>query len=344
MRGCEMQRGVAFVFGLLLVGVVRASIPGETGAKESKYALDASGCAQAGCRAGSAPHRARTSRGSSGKQRGAVGSWRRPPPSQPAPGARLTADCPDDEPFGVCPAGNPCASRTACGGGEWCVRDCGCRFKCLDGNTVTIATTTDGAAPTAQGAAPAAGVLQLDNVESGDAASPGLPQLQQAGGGGGAAAAVPYGARKPLGPLTLPARLQPPNLTELAEGVRGSLAAAVQASLRSAAAAAPGKCADGRERVKCDLHSCDGSPCGEAQVCVPKCGSCSEHRCVDLVLPLKAPRLPQLPALSLPKMPKLSLPKVRGCLRVERGGRRAGGGFLKSPVLLCLRVGSPAHD
>ncbi|GBF90848.1 hypothetical protein Rsub_03702 [Raphidocelis subcapitata] len=216
-------------------------------------------------------------------------------------------DCPDDEPFGVCPAGNPCAARNACGGGKWCVRECGCRFKCLDGDTVTIATTTDGAAPAAQGAEAAAGAPLPENAETpGDAAAAlDLPQLLQGPGGGGGA-----GPRfKPLGPLTLPARLQPPNLTELAAGVHKSLAAAVAASLRSAAAAGPGKCADGRDRVRCDIHACDASPCGEAQVCVPRCGSCSEHKCVDLALPLKAPKLPQLPALPLPKMPKLSLPK-----------------------------------
>lgn len=54
----------------------------------------------------------------------------------------------------------------------------------------------------------------------------------------------------------------------------------------------------------------------------PAPGRCAP-RCIDVPLPVKVPKMPQLPQLALPKLPKLSFPKVgrgafggEGCARV----------------------------
>jgi len=157
--------------------------------------------------------------------------------------------CPDDEPFGECAEGNPCENPDACANGSWCLRDCGCRFKCLDNALVTIATT--------------AGEAEFEG------ASALLESVAEK-----KAQKVSWG----LGPIALPAKIQLPNLTALAESVHGTLANAVREAALAHVAVHPDKCPGGKPKVQCMEQVCADKPCGEKQVCVPQCGSCTEYK------------------------------------------------------------------
>jgi hypothetical protein len=108
-----------------------------------------------------------------------------------------------------------------------------------------------------------------------------------------AAAAAPAPAPAPAGPLlkpthglfsplALPAKPHFPNLTALAVDVHASLTSAVRDAVIKAASVSPSLCPNSTTRavVKCVKSSCDAkpSPCGASQVCVPACGSCTEHK------------------------------------------------------------------
>ncbi|KAI8463122.1 MAG: hypothetical protein J3K34DRAFT_445146 [Monoraphidium minutum] len=112
-----------------------------------------------------------------------------------------------------------------------------------------------------------------------------------------------------FGPISLPGKPHLPDLAALAASVREALQGAVRDAIEAAARFAPTKCPDGGALVKCGADSCEAAPCGDAQVCVPDCGSCASHKCVDVALPLKVPDLPKLPSVQLPKLPKFAFPK-----------------------------------
>jgi hypothetical protein len=135
------------------------------------------------------------------------------------------------------------------------------------------------------GGAEPAGAVPAVPVDASDAG------LGEGAVGGGAdpapppppAAAAPPASRAVHGlfsPLALPAKPHFPNLTALAVDVHESLTSAVRDAVVKAASVSPSLCPNSTTRavVKCAKSSCDAKPCGTSQVCVPACGSCSEHK------------------------------------------------------------------
>ncbi|GBF91707.1 hypothetical protein Rsub_04011 [Raphidocelis subcapitata] len=219
-------------------------------------------------------------------------------------------DCPEDRPYGTCDAGNACERPDACGPDQWCKLDCGCDFKCLSNDVVEIAN-----APRRTGGLGRL-VGRLGRQSGANATA----------GAAAAAAPAPAGARAPRGPfgaLALPAAAPHVlNLTALLAGVHESLTSSVRDAAMRSMLVTPTLCPNSSlPAVQCAASSCDAAPCGAAQVCVPECGSCSRHRCVDVDLP-QPPKLPVLPHLALPKLP--------------------GGGAFKSPCANNEAIDLPA--
>jgi hypothetical protein len=126
----------------------------------------------------------------------------------------------------------------------------------------------------------------------------------------------------------LPAAPHALNLTALLVGVHESLTSSVRDSEMRALLLKPPLCPNSSlPAVQCAESSCDARPCGAAQVCVPECGSCARHKCIDIDLP-QPPKLPKLPLLALPKLPNAGLFKVGDLWRLAAGWQRGGAAWV----------------
>lgn len=85
--------------------------------------------------------------------------WRLGIPGASSRSRSHPADCPPEQPYGECAAGNACAKPGACGPGTWCQLGCGCAVRCFPQGVVTVAGLGAPSAPAAlHGTAQPAGV------------------------------------------------------------------------------------------------------------------------------------------------------------------------------------------